>query len=155
MLGARRNALAYLGGTAGRGGDAAFDAIAAASAGEKSAGMRRTAGDALSDLGDARGVGVAAAALTDRSALVRWRAARVLGELAGDATAVAALRQAALGEAAFEVAFELADALRKVEARAADAAAGSSGGGESAGGTGSAGPMWKQIQEGLSLPPSS
>ena len=104
--------------------------------GTRSAGLRRTAGDALSDLGDARAAPVAVAALTDRSPLVRWRAARILGELGGDATVCAALRQAAMQESAFEVAFEMKDALRKVEKRC-------SGDEE----VGPSGPMWKQLQE--------
>ena len=45
-------------------------------------GLRRTAGDAPSDLGDERAVPIAiAGALADPSKLVRWRAARLLGEL--------------------------------------------------------------------------
>ena len=50
------------------------------------------------------------------------------------------LRQALLGEKAFEVSFEARDALRKVEAREA--------GGE---GAVISGPMWKQIQDGTGL----
>ena len=46
-LGARRNAIAYLGGTGRRGGDVAFEAVAHAFKHEKAAGLRRTAGDAL------------------------------------------------------------------------------------------------------------
>ena len=137
--------------------------------------MRRTAGDALSDLGDARAVPHAIAALEDGASLVRWRAARILGELGETAAVAPALSQAARAEKAFEVhprtltlsaqpggtpawslvcrthspphalssatppaqvAFELADARRKVEARAA-------GDGE-----GPSGPMWQQIQKG-------
>ena len=81
---------------------------------EKLAGLRRTAGDALSDLGDARAAPIAAAALNDRSPLVRWRAARIVGELGEDAAVCAALRQAAMEEGAFEVAFEMKDALRNI-----------------------------------------
>jgi len=95
--------------------------VAAAFTREKAAGLRRTAGDALSDLGDARAVRaptptltqtltltrtltptltrtrtrtqklkpnpdpnqvpLAAAALTDGAALVRWRAARIPGDV--------------------------------------------------------------------------
>ena len=44
-LGARRNAIAYMGGTAERGGDAVFSAVAAAFRREKAAGLRRTAGE--------------------------------------------------------------------------------------------------------------
>jgi len=143
---ARRSAIAYLGGSAGRGGDAVFEAVAAAFGGEKSAGLRRTAGDALSDLGDARALPIASLALADRSTLVRWRAARILGELSADAADAAALRQARLDEGRFEVAFEMADAARKVGARAAAAAAGEDGAAAAV----VTGPMWKQIQEGQS-----
>merc|ERR1719281_2130475 len=98
VTGARRSAIAYLGGTAGRGGDEVFEVIAAAFKNEKTAGLRRTAGDALSDLGDERATPIAIGALADRSKLVRWRAARILGEL-GDGTAVvAALKQAQFEE---------------------------------------------------------
>ena len=102
-LGARRNAVAYLGGTAGRGGERAFGAVALAFRAEKAAGMRRTAGDALSDLGDARAVPHAIAALEDGASLVRWRAACILGELGETAAVASALIQAALAEKAFEV----------------------------------------------------
>ena len=139
VLGARRNAIAYLGGTGGRGGDAAFEAIAAALKQEKAAGLRRTAGDALSDLGDGRAVPLAVRALGDRSSLVRWRAARILGEMGDGASTLAALKQASLEEGAFEVAFELRDAARKVKGRLS---------GEGGGGA-ALGPMWKQIQDGL------
>ena len=132
----RRFSIAYLGGTAGRGGDAVFDAVVHAFKSEKLAGLRRTAGDALSDLGDARAAPIAAAALNDRSPLVRWRAARIVGELGEDAAVCAALRQAAMEEGAFEVAFEMKDALRKVERRLR--------GEEEVGGSG---PMWRQLQE--------
>ena len=80
-------------------------------------------------------VGGALAALADdRSPLVRWRAARIVGELAEGAAAASALRQAAVDEAKFEVAFEIKDAARKVGSRAA--------GDDGAG----AGPVWRQIQ---------
>ena len=78
----------------------------------------------------------AAAALNDRSPLVRWRAARIVGELGDDAAVCAALRQAAMEEGAFEVAFEMKDALRKVERRLR--------GEEEVGGSG---PMWRKLQE--------
>eukprot|EP00617_Octactis_speculum_P009142 CAMPEP_0185782012 /NCGR_PEP_ID=MMETSP1174-20130828/105821_1 /TAXON_ID=35687 /ORGANISM="Dictyocha speculum, Strain CCMP1381" /LENGTH=453 /DNA_ID=CAMNT_0028472273 /DNA_START=161 /DNA_END=1522 /DNA_ORIENTATION=+ len=142
----RRTAVAYLGGTGGRGGDACFEACAAAFCSERAAGLRRTAGDALSDLGDDRAVSFALDALADRSKLVRWRAARILGELGGvggsssptGASVVAALGQAQRTEPAFEVAFEIGDAAQRVSQRAEDAVNPTRG----------AGPMWKQIQEG-------
>ena len=100
---------------------------------------RRTAGDALSDLGDAKAVPLALAALgEDRSPLVRWRAARILGELGRSAMIVKALRQAAADETRFEVAFEIKRRRAQGGARAAgdDGAAG-------------AGPVWRQIQDGM------
>ena len=170
QLGARRNAIAYLGGTADRGGDTVFAAIERAFKSEKAAGMRRTvsgaptlrragailsptdalssalarlasaqAGDALSDLGDTRAAPLAAAALADKSTLVRWRAARILGELGEGPPTVAALKQASLEEKAFEVAFEMKDAARKVARRDAGAEGAAKG------------PIWKQIQEGAGL----
>jgi HEAT repeat protein len=57
-------------------GDVTFNAIAAAFQNERAPALRRTAGDALSDFGDARAVGLAVGALADASKLVRWRAAR-------------------------------------------------------------------------------
>ena len=68
---------------------------------------------------------------------LRWRAARLLGELGEGRAVAAALKQAQVAEKAFEVAFEIKDALRKVRARDAGAAGGATG------------PMWKQIQDGL------
>ena len=88
-------------------------------------------------MGDERAVPVAIGALADRSKLERWRAARILGELGEGVTVVAALKQAQFEEAAFECAFEMKDAARKVALRNE----GAEGGGR--------GPMWKQIQEGL------
>jgi HEAT repeat protein len=138
VLGARRNAVAYIGGTGGRGGAVVFEAVASTFQTAKAAGLRRTAGDALSDLGDPRAVPLAAEALADSTALVRWRAARILGELgeADGGSTVAALNQAALQERAFEVSFELREAARKVQLRAEGADGGARG------------PAWKQIQEG-------
>jgi hypothetical protein len=109
-VGARRTAIAYLGGTGGRGGSATaggvFDAVAFAFTSERAPGLRRTAGDALSDLGDPRAVPLAQAALGgrgDKSKLVRWRAARICGEL-GEGLALAAwLETEAFDEPAYEV----------------------------------------------------
>ena len=115
-----------------------FDMIAATFKNEKAAGLRRTAGGALSDLGDERAAPIAMGALADRSKLVRWRAARILGELGDGVAVVAALKQAQFEEEAFECAFEMKDAARKVALRNEGATEG-----------GGRGPMWKQIQEGL------
>lgn len=150
---ARRNALAYLGGTAGEqtndaGDDLVFSAVASAFENEKNPIMRRTAGDAFSDLGDARAVPYAAKALeSDRSKLVQWRAARILGELGDSQEVVAILKQASFSkDFAFEVAFEIKDAMRKVRARVMTEV------GES---VVAKGPMWKQIQEGTRKDSSS
>merc|ERR1719491_2736294 len=98
-----------------------FDAVASALKNEKNPTMRRTAGDAMSDLGNKLAVPYAASALeVDRSKLVQWRAARILGELADSLEIVAVLKQASFSKDkyAFEVSFEIKDALRKVKARA-------------------------------------
>jgi hypothetical protein len=151
-MAARRNALAYLGGTAGTDSaanavttDLVFGAIASALENEKNPTMRRTAGDALSDLGDARAVTCAVSALGDKSKLVQWRAARILGELGDSMDVMAVLKQASFSsEYAFEVAFEIKDAMRKVRARLQNKESG-----VNVNGSGPAtGPMWKQIQEG-------
>jgi hypothetical protein len=117
--------------------------------------MRRTAGDALSDLGDARAVPFAVQALeNDRSKLVQWRAARVIGELgdANDMHIVAVLKQASFSSKyAFEVAFEIKDALRKVKARVVQMSTSSSSSDTDdriGNGAPKTGPVWKQIQEG-------
>eukprot|EP00591_Stephanopyxis_turris_P002730 CAMPEP_0195522982 /NCGR_PEP_ID=MMETSP0794_2-20130614/21675_1 /TAXON_ID=515487 /ORGANISM="Stephanopyxis turris, Strain CCMP 815" /LENGTH=425 /DNA_ID=CAMNT_0040652871 /DNA_START=371 /DNA_END=1648 /DNA_ORIENTATION=+ len=150
LLAARRNALCYLGGTGGDGtaakSDLVLNAVVSAIQNEKNPIMRRTAGDALSDLGDKRAVPHAVTALEgDRSKLVQWRAARILGELADSLEVVAVLKQASFSSNfAFEVAFEIKDALRKVQARVRDMN-GNSNSVET-----KTGPIWKQIQEGAS-----
>ena len=150
-MSARRNAVAFLGGTGGITAvnvdivDLVFYAIVSALQNEKNPVMRRTAGDALSDLGDPRAVQFAVKALEDRSKLVQWRGARILGELSDTPDIVAILKQASFSSKfAFEVAFEIKDALRKVQARVQSISEGGAING--APGTG---PMWKQIQEGM------
>jgi hypothetical protein len=144
---ARRNALAFLGGTGDTNEkDYVFHAIVSALQKEKNPIMRRTAGDALSDLGDSRAVQPAITALGDRSKLVQWRAARILGELGDSVDVVAVLKQALFSDKyAFEVAFEIKNALRKVKARVQSK--GSVNGINGA--TPNTGPIWKQIKEGL------
>ena len=100
----------------------------------------------VSDLGNKLAVPYAVAALEeDRSKLVQWRAARILGELADSSEVIAILKQASFSSKyAFEVAFEIKDALRKVQSRL-----------QSINGNGDptmskTGPIWKQIQEGSS-----
>jgi len=76
--------------------------------------VRRTAGDALSDIGDARALGAMTKALADESKLVRWRAARFLTEM-GDQSVLEPLRQAAQQESEFDVQVEMMAALERIE----------------------------------------
>eukprot|EP00596_Hydrurales_sp_CCMP1899_P001022 CAMPEP_0119053180 /NCGR_PEP_ID=MMETSP1177-20130426/74258_1 /TAXON_ID=2985 /ORGANISM="Ochromonas sp, Strain CCMP1899" /LENGTH=291 /DNA_ID=CAMNT_0007033051 /DNA_START=685 /DNA_END=1560 /DNA_ORIENTATION=- len=85
---ARRMAIAYLGSCSGERfipfKNEILNCLSVAFVQEKASGMRRTAGDSLSDFGDSRCVPLAAKQLLiDSSKLVRWRAARILGELGG------------------------------------------------------------------------
>ncbi len=98
---------------------------------DSSAIVRRTAGDALSDLGDICAMATMAQALADPSKLVRWRAARFLNEL-GDRTAVDALHQAIEREVEFDVRIEMMTALERIE-----------GGGDAQL------PMWQRITQGV------
>uniref|UniRef100_A0A7S3QEW4 Scaffold protein Nfu/NifU N-terminal domain-containing protein n=1 Tax=Chaetoceros debilis TaxID=122233 RepID=A0A7S3QEW4_9STRA len=166
-LPARRNALAFLGGTGDIGlttehmnvnsSDLVFMAIVSALQHEKSPIMRRTAGDALSDLGDPRAIPYAITAMEeDRSRLVQWRAARILGEFGDAPETLAVLKQASFSsdKYAFDIAFEIKDALRKVKARVVQAQERQQNGNGNdanidANKAPRKGPMWKQIQEGV------
>lgn len=75
--------------------------------------VRRTAGDALSDLGNAEAIPTMCQALQDRSKLVRWRAARFLSEM-GDESAIAALETARDQEQEFDVRLEVNAALDRI-----------------------------------------
>ncbi|MES1022605.1 virulence factor [Gloeocapsa sp. BRSZ] len=97
---------------------------------DPSAIVRRTAGDALNDLGDDSAIATMCQALADPSKLVRWRAARFLNEM-GDQSAVDALRRAVECEAEFDVRIEMMAALERIE-----------GGGETQL------PMWQRITQG-------
>ncbi|MEM9091859.1 MAG: virulence factor [Cyanobacteria bacterium P01_F01_bin.53] len=97
---------------------------------DKSAIVRRTAGDALSDLGDVKATDAMVTALQDASGLVRWRAGRFLNELGTD-TAVAALTQAAEVESEFDVRVEMNAAIDRIQA-----------------GKASQLPMWMRISQG-------
>lgn len=88
---------------------------------DKSASVRRTAGDTLSDLGDAGATGAMIEALKDRNKLVRWRAARFLYEV-GDESALEALEEAAQ-DAEFEIKLQAQIALERI--RRGEEAAGS------------------------------
>ena len=97
-----------------------------------------------SDLGDPDAIPIAVAGLYDKSKLVRWRAARVVGELGSREQEAVLLDEAREGELEFEVAFEMSDAARKIRVRAATG--GDEGEGE-AGVVAGVGPVWRQIQE--------
>lgn len=97
-----------------------------------------------SDLGNPGAVPIALAGLHDKSKLVRWRAARVVGELSCREQDAVELDEARERELEFEVGFELADAARKIRFRV-QAAKGSGGDEERVAPV--AGPVWKQIQE--------
>ena len=80
------------------------------------AAVRRTAGDALTDLGDPEVAGAIAETLADSSALVRWRAARFLFEL-GDERSLPSLR-AARDDQVFEVRMQIEQAIERIESGA-------------------------------------
>ena len=100
--------------------------------GDRSAIVRRTAGDALSDLGDPQASEAMITALEDGSSLVRWRASRFLTEL-GDETAVEPLMQAVETEPEFDVQVEMQAAIERIQ----------SGGEVQL-------PMWMRISQGAS-----
>jgi len=75
--------------------------------------VRRTAGDALSDLGNPKGIPTMCDALQDSSKLVRWRAARFLYET-GDESAIAPLETARENEQEFDVRLEMTAALDRI-----------------------------------------
>ncbi|WP_187119797.1 virulence factor [Numidum massiliense] len=80
---------------------------------DRSATVRRTAGDCLSDLGDPAAIGPMCKALHDRNKIVRWRAARYLYEV-GDESAISALRDAQ-DDPEFEVQMQVKLALERIE----------------------------------------
>ncbi|MEM7649185.1 MAG: HEAT repeat domain-containing protein [Cyanobacteria bacterium P01_A01_bin.70] len=82
---------------------------------DPSAIVRRTAGDALSDIGSTRAMTPMIAALIDPSKLVHWRVARFLTEM-GDQMAIEPLRQAVEQESEFDVKVEMMTALERIEA---------------------------------------
>ena len=106
----RRWAAALLGASAM---SEAVDFLGEAVLSDPSVVVRRTAGDALSDLGDPRATSVMSKALADSSKLVRWRAARFLNET-GDETAIEALKQAIARESEFDVELEMKAALERI-----------------------------------------
>ena len=76
--------------------------------------VRRTAGDALSDLGNVQAIPTMCRALEDSSKLVRWRAARFLNEM-GDETAVEALQKASKCESELDVRLEIEAASERIK----------------------------------------
>jgi HEAT repeat protein len=76
--------------------------------------VRRTAGDALSDLGNASAMAAMVEALQDASGLVRWRAGRFLNEV-GDRTTLPALTKAAESESEFDVHVEMLAAIDRIK----------------------------------------
>ncbi|OEH92838.1 conserved virulence factor C family protein [Bacillus solimangrovi] len=102
---------------------------------DKSAMVRRTAGDGFSDLGDVRGIPAAMKALEDKNKLVRWRAAMFLYEV-GDKQAIPALKKAT-SDLEFEVALQVQMAIERIE-----------------GGVEAKGSVWKQMTESISKNPS-
>lgn len=76
--------------------------------------VRRTVGDALSDLGNASAMAAMVEALQDPSGLVRWRAGRFLNEV-GDRATLPALMKAAESESEFDVRVEMLAAIDRIE----------------------------------------
>ena len=91
-------------------------------------GVRRTAGDALSDIGDPSAQPAICRALSDENKLVRWRAARFLADI-GSMEALPFLERAA-DDQAFEVRLEIKAAIERIS-----------------GGARGLGPVWKRIVE--------
>lgn len=82
---------------------------------DSSAIVRRTAGDALSDLGEASAIAAMVEALQDQSGLVRWRAGRFLNEM-GDRPILPQLIKAAEFESEFDVRVEMQAAIDRIRA---------------------------------------
>ncbi len=95
---------------------------------DQSVGVRRTAGDALSDLGDISAQPAVCKALLDANKLVRWRAARYLAAI-GTTEALPYLI-AAQDDPEFEVRLEIEAAIQRIS-----------------GGLESSMPVWKRILE--------
>lgn len=91
-------------------------------------GVRRTAGDSLSDIGDVSAQDAACQALSDSNKLVRWRAARFLAEV-GTVAALPSLERAK-ADPEFEVRLEVEAAMQHLKS-----------------GSKAAGPVWKLMAE--------
>jgi hypothetical protein len=81
---------------------------------DSSVGVRRTAGDSLSDIGDVSAQAAACQALGDNNKLVRWRAARLLAEI-GTEEALPKLEKAQ-NDSEYEVRLEVAAAIAHIQA---------------------------------------
>jgi hypothetical protein len=81
---------------------------------DPSAIVRRTAGDALSDLGEPQAMSAMIRALHDSSPLVRWRAARFLNDNGDDST-LEALQQSVQQEPEFDVRVEILAAIDRIK----------------------------------------
>ena len=119
----RRLAAAALGTT---GSAEAVEPLAHTLINDQHVGVRRTAGDALSDLGDVSAQDAICKALGDPNKLVRWRAARFLADI-GTEEALPFL-EAAIEDPEFEVRLEVEAAIQRIHG----------------GGLGM-GPAWKRI----------
>jgi hypothetical protein len=121
----RRLAAAALGAT---GSTMAIESLCDAMLNDQSVGVRRTAGDALSDIGDPNAEPAVCRALKDSNKLVRWRAARFLSDV-GTQESLPHLEGAA-DDPEFEVRLEIESAMQRIR-----------------GGTEGLGPVWKRIME--------
>jgi hypothetical protein len=95
---------------------------------DSSIAVRRTVGDALSDIGDADAQNAMCQALSDGNKLVRWRAARFLNDL-GTLDSLPFL-EAALKDTEYEVLLEISAAIERIKSGAAGV-----------------GPAWKRIAD--------
>lgn len=95
---------------------------------DSSIAVRRTAGDALSDIGDATAQTAMCRALSDGNKLVRWRAARFLNDL-GTVESLPSL-EAALNDSEYEVLLEISAAIERIRS-----------------GAQGVGPAWKRIAD--------
>lgn len=105
----RRMAAAALGAS---GNEAAVVPLSEVLRSDPSVGVRRTAGDALSDLGSVLAQPAACRALSDSNKLVRWRAARFLADV-GTEEALPFLHDA-VADREFEVRLEVEAAIERI-----------------------------------------
>ncbi|HEY9789009.1 MAG TPA: virulence factor [Candidatus Obscuribacterales bacterium] len=107
----RRLAAAALGAS---GSETAIDALADVLLNDPSVGVRRTAGDAISDIGSLSAQPAICRALGDPNKLIRWRAARFLFDI-GTEDALPFLTAAA-NDPEFEVRLEIEAAIERISA---------------------------------------